>query len=397
MNRRIVSIALALCAVLGVPLAAHAGALYTVTVIGGANSEGLDVNAFGQVVGQMQVGSNYHGFYYNGSTLIDLGTLGGANSVASGLNDSGTVVGSADGVGMRQGFVYTGGVLAPLSLAGPSEANGINNAGAIVGTAAATDSEGFPTRRAVIYSGGMVIDLGTIKGGYGSAGNAINNRGHVAGDVEFDGPPNFPSHPFLYRGGMLQELGDFGGVFSHGFGINNHDQLVGTAGKPYVEGSPDLYPRSAFLYDTTGMHDLGALIEGGSSVAYDINDKGQVVGYSDTAGGGGGFLYQSGAMLLLDTLIDPASGWSIAGANAINELGQIAATACRAGLCYAVRLDPTMAVPEPAPGAMLIAGAIVLLLGSVAGGAGSGPARSGSARKHLALGWAVLRRRVHAR
>jgi hypothetical protein len=37
-------------------------------------------------------------------------------------------------------------------------------------------------------------------------------------------------------------------------------------------------------------------------------------------------------------------------------LQQIAATGCRGGACYALRLDPVMAVPEPASVAMLLAG-----------------------------------------
>lgn len=44
-------------------------------------------------------------------------------------------------------------------------------------------------------------------------------------------------------------------------------------------------------------------------------------------------------MELLNALIDPRQGWNITDAQAINDAGQIAATAFRNGRSYAVRLD----------------------------------------------------------
>jgi probable HAF family extracellular repeat protein len=90
------------------------------------------------------------------------------------------------------------------------------------------------------------------------------------------------------------------------------------------------------------MKSLGTLPGGDFSSARDINDKGQVVGFSLAAPGGGGqraFLY-SGHMRDLNTFIDPALGWLLREANGINNSGQIAATGCKAGICFALRLDP---------------------------------------------------------
>lgn len=42
----------------------------------------------------------------------------------------------------------------------------------------------------------------------------------------------------------------------------------------------------------------------------------------------------------LNTLIDPDLGWSLRDADGINNSGQIAATGCNAGICFALRLDP---------------------------------------------------------
>lgn len=368
MKRCMIFIGAVFLALCGGPLASAAP--YTVTVIGPAGSGAYDINNSGQVVGQLLTAGTYTGFFYNGSTLTDLGTLGGTGSLAYRLNDGGTLVGSIDNNGVRQAMSWAGGVVTPLPFTGYSEANGINAAGAITGTAQFVNSEGDLEPHAYVYAGGVVTDLGALAGSVRqfSYGNAINDAGHVAGTAVVGDFPNLPTDPFLYRDGAMQNLGNFGGIFSNGWAINNHDQVVGSAGREYIEdGTANLYPISAFLYSDGVLTNLGSMIPNGNSSAYDINDLGQVVGWTDTPGGSLAYLYSAGSMVLINALIDPASGWSIENAGGINEAGQIAATGCRAGLCYAVRLDLTPAIPEPAEIVLLCAGLLVLLLGRVAG------------------------------
>lgn len=352
---------------LAAPVLAHAGVLYTVTVVGGANSAAYDVNELGQVVGTMAAGSFSHGFYYDGAVLRDIGTLGGGNSGAWRLNDSGVVVGTSETAGPNQGFRYSGGVMTSLPLTGPSEANDINNAGAIVGSAVFTNAAGEQEIHAYTYLGGIVTDLGTLPVGDRSLGEGINEAGHVAGTVVVGGAPNHPTDPFFYKDGVMVNLGNVGGVFSNGWALNNKDQVVGSLGLHYQESSGNLYPYHAFMWEAGTLHDLGAFTEDGNSSAYDINDKGQIVGRADTAAGVRGFLYSGGKMVELDSLIDPASGWTIESAGAINEREQIAATACKAGICYAVRLDLAMAVPEPAQTWLFLAGGILVTSGGALG------------------------------
>jgi probable HAF family extracellular repeat protein len=74
----------------------------------------------------------------------------------------------------------------------------------------------------------------------------------------------------------MTDLGDLGGGYSTARGINDRGQVVGgsrTAGGEW----------NAFLWETGVMTNLGNL--GGYCRAYGINGSGQVVGYSGTADG----------------------------------------------------------------------------------------------------------------
>jgi probable HAF family extracellular repeat protein len=71
------------------------------------------------------------------------------------------------------------------------------------------------------------------------------------------------------------------------------------------------------------MHDLGALA-GGSSEAYSLNNRGEVVGRSAVPGNGHyAFLYREGRMLDLNDLIPTGTGWVLTDAVDINNSGQI--------------------------------------------------------------------------
>ena len=348
-------------AALAMPVLAAADPRYTVTAVAGADSVASDLNNLGQVVGTMASAGAYHAFLYNGS-LTDLGTLGGQYSNAAAINDLGVVVGNAqtDADASYHGFTYADGVLHALPGTTGAQANGINNAGTIVGQAVVSAPGGDQTH-AYAYAGGTYTDLGTLPSGDGSRALAVNSHGDVVGAAAnvINGAPNFPEDPFLYRNGTMTSLGNFGGIWSAATAINDQGQVVGYSGVPGPIGA-DLYPRSAFLYEHGVLHNLGGFGANLSSSADDINNLGQIVGAGSLANGDAhAFLYENGAFLDLNALIDPAGGWVIRDAVAINDLQQIAATACRDAACHAVRLDLVPAVPEPATCAMLAAGLMV--------------------------------------
>lgn len=86
--------------------------------LGGAASEAWHINNAGQVVGDaVTVGGKQHAFFYNGGSLVDLGTLGGADSTAHGINNVGQIVGaSATAGGDEHAFLFSGGTMSDLGL-----------------------------------------------------------------------------------------------------------------------------------------------------------------------------------------------------------------------------------------------------------------------------------------
>src|SRR5262245_45478325 len=77
----------------------------------------------------------------------------------------------------------------------------------------------------------------------------------------------------------LVELGTLGGEFSAARSVNDADEVVGYS---QVAGSGESH---AFLWCAGTMTDLGTLPGGASSVALDINNRGQIVGQATTATG----------------------------------------------------------------------------------------------------------------
>jgi probable HAF family extracellular repeat protein len=315
---------------------------YEVTAVAGAGSAAFGINRYGHTVGSVDAGGGHeHAFLNDGSGAKDIGTLGGANSRAWGLNNAGQVVGEAENAGgVKRAFVYDGGSMNDLgTLGGPaSSARAINDDGTIVGWATLADG----SERAFSYSSGAMANLGTFPSRIQSysRGNAINRRGVIAGrsSIGTFSPPEPPVHAFVRRtSGKMMDLGTFGGAYSEAFGINDKDEVVGTGATKGLDAN------DAFLYSGGVKHDIGTLPPNTYAEAYDINNRSQVVGTS--AGSyvmpDRGFLYEDNQIIALNELVDPGSGWTITAARAINDRRQIAGTGCKAGVCYAVRLDPT--------------------------------------------------------
>jgi probable HAF family extracellular repeat protein len=213
------------------------------------------------------------------------------------INDAGQVAGTQnpgerpEGSPPPRAMLYTPGVgVQDLGTLGGtrSEAYALNEQGQVVGYS--TTATG--ARHAFLWTPGVGMrDLGVLAEGLGSVARGINDRGEVVGQSTLPIPaiPRNPeTHAFLWTpAGGMQDLGALGGELtsSVAYDINNAGQVVGRSYSadriiPPDPGSDPEYFSHAFLWAPgQGMKDLGALASG-YAVAYAINDAGLVVGKS---------------------------------------------------------------------------------------------------------------------
>jgi probable HAF family extracellular repeat protein len=238
-------------------------------------------------------------------TITDLGPL----IFPTAINASGQVVGYAVlPSNVSHAFLYSGGTMIDLGTLGGSQssAQGINASGQIVGF---SDTSGDQSRHASVYSDGRMTDLGTL-GGDRSFAQGINTSGQIVGGSFV---PNGYAHVFLYKDGRMTDVSAPGTV-GVATGINDAGQIVGYAGP-----SPFGAPSRAFLYSGGKTTDLGTL-GGNFSAATAINASGQVVGSADVSTNGifHAFLYNGAGLIDLGTF-----GGAKSTALGINASGQI--------------------------------------------------------------------------
>jgi probable HAF family extracellular repeat protein len=173
----------------------------------GGRETGVTLTTGGRMTGQVDLGPNkQHAFYFDGSTMIDLGTLGGSHSNGIDINRSGDVVGTAElANGDTHAFVWRSGVMTDLGTLGGtySGASFINDAGQIAGIATLANGESH----AVLWDGGSVTDLGTL-GGNQSSALGITSAGVVVG-YSFASDGNL--HSFWYDG-VMHDVGTVDGL-----------------------------------------------------------------------------------------------------------------------------------------------------------------------------------------
>ncbi len=148
-----------------------------------------------------------------------------------------------------------------------------------------------PAQAQVLNLKYVVTDLGTL-GGSSANANGINDAGQVVGTSKLAGDaanrafrtaPNKPINP------VTDNLGTLGGANSTGAAINRSGQVVGTADSSLLHPNGSSGVRRAFRADPgAAMVDLGTLanpLVGGAngfnnSGANGINDDGNVVGFA---------------------------------------------------------------------------------------------------------------------
>ena len=215
---------------------------------------------------------------------IDLGTLGGSSSTPAAINESGHVVGSSQG----HAFLWTPTTgMMDLATSTPpqssSAASAINNLGHVGGVALFADpSQPGLSVHPFLWTpeGGMVnIDPPHSSLGFGSTVRAMNDVDQVVGTL--DGFLR-TARAFIWTStGGMRPLGSLGGP-SFAVDVNSSGLVVGIG--YLVPRLSEFEPRHAFAWtESTGMLDLGTL-GGRDSQAADVNDDGQVVGWSYAVG-----------------------------------------------------------------------------------------------------------------
>ena len=291
------------------------GVITDLGTLGGDNSQALGVNDSGQIVGWANLnqtnaagdGQVYRATLWKNSTKTNLGVVAGyESSKATGVNVSGQVVGHLmlSLGGGDNAFRWTQALgIKDLNVAiNPDNPVTTNTAGKLVYTAASSDG----SDHAFLWVSGTATDLGTL-GGFGSQANALNSSDKVVGSSSAG---NF-TYGFVWDSshGMVS-LGAFHYRQSSAYALNNVGQVAGA--------SPvDNLHTHGFLWQNNLFTDLGTL--GGDSIAFALNSAGQTVGQTHVGGNSHAFLFQNGTLQDLGTL--PGQTGSVA--YGINDSGQI--------------------------------------------------------------------------
>jgi probable HAF family extracellular repeat protein len=335
--------------------------LYAIRDLGtvGGDTDGWKINASGQVAGySASIQGGIHAWRHTPYVGIeDFFYINGfPDNYAVAINRSGQMAGYASNGGADHAFVAINGLtdigMLP-NYPAASDAFGINDVGQVVGTSINYASQGH----AFLYTDGKMTDLGTLGGG-DSIAVGINSSGQVVGTaatVDIPGTYLFNDHAFLWTPsspngttGTMRDLDTLGGEYSFANAINDKGQVVGHYGLPlatlgfsFDRTGSTLPVYHAFSSNGGAMTDIGTL-GGNKSVAYDVNVKGEIVGWSESAPYAGdrrAFLDNEGKMIDLNTLISDAA-WTLLEARGINDAGQISGVGLNNGQRRAFILTP---------------------------------------------------------
>jgi probable HAF family extracellular repeat protein len=306
-----------------------ASGLYQATDLGSVAPNALiranAINDFGQVVGRTENG---------GTVSVPAATPGGTPTVrntAQGflweagvltlLPDTGVKTGSSD-LGAADGAsVYMfggGGVVAA-----------INNQGLVVGTG--DEIAGKSTDRGLLWqeSGGGNYKLSIYDfGGVESYFFDVNRYGEVAGRHIYEGfsstpPVSARSRPVYWADGVKTDLAALGGDTGTANGLNDLGQIVGQIDADGVINNVTANTAALWQRNATGVYELTNLGTFGAeqSVAQDINQAGQIIGWTTTGSGATArnspFLLQNGQKIELGSFGGTGQTADI------NELGQV--------------------------------------------------------------------------
>jgi uncharacterized membrane protein len=225
--------------------------------------------------------SGGHGFSYVNGTFTTIDHPGAEYNSVRGVNNLGQMVGNYGGDSDSHGFLFSGGSF--TTIPNVSGADGINDAGDIVGTIVSDHLiQGY-----VLHKG--IMTLLYVPGGIGTRAFAINNLGDIVGyyvayiDASHTHTASFG---FLYRKGSFTLIPaptpstrEFQPYGINDAGVISGDYLPDIA----VFDSETSHGVYGFLLSSGvdgPLTRLDLATNGTGTIAWGINNRGQVVGYT---------------------------------------------------------------------------------------------------------------------
>lgn len=302
-------------AVSAAAVAAPARTIQALGSLGGGTSFARGINEAGTIVGEATLANGQtHAFYWQACErrMEDLGTRGGDHSMALAINNRGLVTGtskSSAGQYCGEGVVWdlnrNGAVTVlpdhtPGFMYNCSQPLAINDAGVIAGV-----SNG----KAVRWVKGKLEELKPFVGGDNCLPTGINEQGVITGQCNtFSG-----SHGFLWKNGVMIDIGSLGGGFVGIGDINNAGQVAGYGETPAGQLQAFLYRNGTF----SGLQSLG-----GYANARALSENGLAAGEAMTGNQSLHAVSWDKQRLVTDLGALPGSNFS--SAFAINSAGAVA-------------------------------------------------------------------------
>jgi probable HAF family extracellular repeat protein len=227
--------------------------------IGGINSTLLDVNDNNEAVGYSTLtDGSYRAFVWRNTVQENLPSLGGKYDTPQAINNGGRIVGTSNSKPCiwQNGTVTALPILAGNAVGIPKD---INNNGLIVGYC----QDAFGNNQACYWQGGTVTKLQPLSGCSYAVAYAVNTDGTIVGFC-LEGLDEVACY---WQHGMATRLSSLGGTMSSAEGINDAGVIVGFCGG------------IASCWQGGVAYALPS--NGGSSMALDINNNGQIVGWSN--------------------------------------------------------------------------------------------------------------------
>ncbi len=331
-----------------------------VTLPTSAGSVAKAINNQGQIVISSAENTGPAAYLWDGGFVSKIGSASSTFNVTD-INELGQVVGTGGffGIGVRAyRWDQTTGLtfLNPLGgYAGSREsvASGVNNLGHVAGR---TTGVYEPYGASWWNSSGSIQALdrwGTL-----SEAEDINDAGTIVGSRDVWSNSNKYKEGFVWNANSgFVEIGTLGGNESYAVSLNENGSVVGGA------KNSDGVSKPFFWTSTDGMRELITPSYVIGAQARSLNNNDNVVGDISTSGGETHAAFWNGSDFFdLNDLVDLDEGWTLTNAWDINDKGQIVGQVSNGMTGYAFLLTPVSQVPEPAQHSLYLTGVGMLIL-----------------------------------